>query len=124
MAGTGYLDQAAIVTLPAGWTGAAAPILPQAISGTGATEATQLVALNRGRYYRLTNNTTVAVRYAGAQAAGLSNVVNNTLHPVLPGLSSVDFWATPDTLFVYAEAADGASAYALSVYENDVIRAL
>lgn len=122
MSGTTFINQAAIVTLPAGWTGAAPPVLPQAISGTGATEAAQSVALNAGKYYRLVNNTSVDVKYAGAQASGLSNVVSNTLHPVLPGLSSTDFFCTPLTRFVYCEAADGTSAYSLSVYENDDYR--
>lgn len=118
MTTSGYSTQAVLQTVAAGWTGAAAPVLPQRITGTGATEATHTTALTPGRFYRLVNNAAVVARYAGAQASGLSNVVSATVHPTLPASQAITFFATAQTQFIYAESASG--VYDLCVYEVDV----
>jgi hypothetical protein len=119
MALSTYAMQSAIHTIAAGWTGAAAPVLPQRITGSGATESANAVALTPGRYYRLVNiSASVIARYAGAQASGLSNVVIATTHPTLPVGQAITFLATAQTQFIYVESASG--TYDVCVYEVDV----
>lgn len=117
-----YINQWATATLPAGWTGAVAPTTPQRITGTGATEAANATALTPGRYYVVKNvSATIVARFVGAQAAGLSNVVNASTSPTLSAGQEYKFICTPNTRFIYAESASG--VYDLVVWECDNIEA-
>lgn len=122
MSVTSYLNQAALQTLPAGWTGAAAPELPQLITGTGAVEAANAVALTPGRFYIVKNvSATVLARFAGAEASGLLNVVNATTSATLAAGQEYKFIAMPRSRFIYAESAAG--VYELVVWECDCVQA-
>lgn len=108
-------------TLPAGYTGAATSIAPQRITGTGTTEAANAVALDAGRFYIVKNvSASVVARFMGAQASGLSNVVNAATSPTLAAGQEYKFVATSQTRFIYAESASG--VYDLVVWAVDDLK--
>lgn len=121
MSKSGAINQWAWQTLPAGWTGAAPPTLPQRITGTGPTESSQAVALTPGQYYIVKNvSASITARFAGAQASGLSTVVNATTSPTLTPGQEYKFFCTEQTRFVYAEAT-GTDVYDLIVWRCDAV---
>lgn len=117
MAGTGLIDQSAIQLGPDGNVPSIRAL--QRVSGTGTVEASNAVALNPGNFYTIQNATAEPVVFLLAKSSGLSNVVTATTGAIMPPWGSIDYFVTPRTKFIYAEALDGLSAFDLRIWQSD-----
>ena len=95
---------------------------PQSISGTGATEESNERAFSKDRMHLLSVGST-AVRVMFAKEKGLSNVVPASGGFIIPANQVYPFRAFESTrygsTFVYVEAADGSSAFEVTVAQRE-----
>lgn len=109
-----YEQEAAKMLAPPG--GGAAPLLEDRLAGTGTTEDNNTTGLHVGAMATLLVGN-VAVRVSFENATGLSTKVATT-DPIIAANSRFDWLVTPETAFVYVEAADGSSAYECWVWQS------
>jgi hypothetical protein len=90
--------------------------VPQRLSGTGTTEASNAASMLPGKYATLVVGDT-PVRYALADEPGISNAVATT-DIIIPANSSVTWTVGKFSRYAYVEAADGSSAYEAWVFQS------
>lgn len=97
--------------------------IPQRLAATGTTESKTLRALTPGKVHLLLVGAAgVRVRFSGSGTISTPGAVDNTRDVVYGPWSAVPFVpeqidATRGSTWVYAEAADGAAAYELTVVQ-------
>lgn len=83
---------------------------PQRLAGTGTTESSTAIKLRLGHMYILyVGATGVRIRFSSAKAVAAS--VDPTRDIVYGPWSAIPFVPDANSIYVYAEAADGAAAY-------------
>lgn len=90
---------------------------PQYLTGTGVTEDSNSKPFSKDRIYMLTAN--VDIRVLFGSVAGTGSDVGATEGAIIPASTGLTFRASPNALFVYVEAADGAALYRASVWQRE-----
>lgn len=94
-----------------------APRKEQILANTGATESHNATALTLSKQATLLNSDKCAIRVAFRSAAGLSTVVS-TSNVRIGANGRFDWEVLDQSIHVYIEAADGASAYEAAVWSS------
>jgi hypothetical protein len=94
--------------------------VPSRVAGTGTTEGRIPAALTPGRSYLLIAEANgVRVRFSANPAIAAGSAVDATRDVAIGPWQSMEFVADKLAAYVYAEAADGASAYALTLIKTN-----